>query len=281
MKILVTGANGYIGQGIVRKLLDNDFDVVSTDINDSYIDKRSTIKVANLFDIDNPYEYFDKPDIVLHLAWRGIYNHNSIDIMNDLPRHYAFLKSMIDNGVKHLCCMGTMHEVGFWEGVINDSTPRNPLSLYGICKNALRESILTLKNSNDFVFQWLMGFYTIGNDKVVVNDGNVFLKIAQAEKRGDDTFPFVTGNNKFDFVDYDELINMIFSVITQTDIEGTIYCCSGKPVSLKKKAEEFIKNNKYRIKLNIGAYPDRKTDPKIIYGDPTKINLILNNKNGK
>lgn len=32
-----------------------------------------------------------------------------------------------------------MHEIGFFEGPINENTPCNPITPYGIGKNALRE----------------------------------------------------------------------------------------------------------------------------------------------
>ena len=39
MKILVTGANGYLGQGVVKALLDNGHSVVAADFKTNYVDK--------------------------------------------------------------------------------------------------------------------------------------------------------------------------------------------------------------------------------------------------
>lgn len=58
--------------------------------------------------------------------------------MEDLPSHYLFIKNLLEGGLKHIAVMGTMHEVGFFEGSIKEDTPTNPQSLYGIAKNALR-----------------------------------------------------------------------------------------------------------------------------------------------
>ena len=46
---------------------------------------------------------------------------------------------MIIGGVKKVTIMGSMHEIGFWEGAIKEDTPCNPLSLYGVSKNALKD----------------------------------------------------------------------------------------------------------------------------------------------
>ena len=34
MKVLVTGANGYLGSGIVKELLDDGIDVIATDFKE-------------------------------------------------------------------------------------------------------------------------------------------------------------------------------------------------------------------------------------------------------
>lgn len=41
MKILVTGANGYLGQGVVKALLDNGHSVVAADFKTNYVDDRA------------------------------------------------------------------------------------------------------------------------------------------------------------------------------------------------------------------------------------------------
>lgn len=41
-KVMVTGANGYLGRGIVTELLDCGNDVIATDVKIDGIDKRAT-----------------------------------------------------------------------------------------------------------------------------------------------------------------------------------------------------------------------------------------------
>ena len=41
MKYLVTGANGYIGQGVVKTMLDLGADVVATDFHTDEVDERA------------------------------------------------------------------------------------------------------------------------------------------------------------------------------------------------------------------------------------------------
>ena len=81
----------------------------------------------------------------------------------------------------------------------------------------------------------------------------------------------------YDFITVDELAKMISMASTQEKIVGIINCCSGNPVSLADRVEQYIKEHHLRIKLDYGKYPDRSYDSPIIYGDATKINEILKN----
>ena len=75
MRILVTGANGYLGQGIVKCLLDKGNEVIATDISIDNIDNKAEKIPCDIFTLNDPYNYFGKPDVLLHLAWRNGFVH--------------------------------------------------------------------------------------------------------------------------------------------------------------------------------------------------------------
>ena len=275
MKVLVTGANGYIGQGVVKALLNLGVEVIATDFAGEHIDTRAAIVEANLFQLENPFEFYGHPDIMIHLAWRDGFKHASINHIEDLPKHYAFIKQMLEGGLKHLVVMGSMHEVGFSEGSINESTPTNPQSLDGISKNALRQSVELLKKEYEFVFQWLRGFYIVGNTEYGCS---IFSKITEAVKNGKKSFPFTTGENQYDFIDYDIFCEQIAVASLQTEVTGIINCCSGRPMRLGERVEKFIADNNYDIELEYGAFPDRPYDSKAIWGDNARITEIMSKK---
>ena len=273
MKILVTGANGYIGSKVVKKLCDLGIEVIATDIDNKNIDKRVCFIKANIFETnDNWYSFFNQPDVCLHLAWRDGFIHNSSKHMSDLSNHYNFITNLIDNGLKKIVCMGTMHEVGYWDGKIDENTPCNPLSQYGIAKNALRQSINLYENQKKCNFQWLRAFYIFGDD---LYGNSIFCKIRQAVNKGEEKFPFTTGKNKYDFININDLTNQITACVIQDKILGIINVCSGKPVSLAEQIEWYISYNNLPIKLDYGKYPDRPYDSPCIYGDNKKIKEIM------
>ena len=246
MRILVTGANGYLGQGIVRHILDCGHEVIAADFKTDNVDERAKKMACDLFAVEDPFNYFEKPDVVLHLAWRDGFVHYSDAHINDLPKHYSFIKSFAESDVKKIAVMGSMHEIGFFEGSIKEETPCNPITPYGISKNALRELTKMLCVKNNKMFQWLRGYYIVGNSEYGCS---IFSKITAAEKEGKEEFPFTMGLNQFDFIDYEEFGEQVARAIGQDSVLGIINICSGHPEKLADRVERFIKENGYKIKL--------------------------------
>ncbi len=272
MKILVTGANGYLGSGIVKHILDNGNEVVAVDFAVDHVDNRAEKKACDIFSIEDPYNSFGQPDVLLHLAWRDGFVHFSDAHIYDLPQHYAFINKFSETDIKMIVGMGSMHEIGFFEGSIKDGTACNPTTPYGISKNALRELTEMLCNQHNKKFMWLRGFYIVGNSKY---GSSVFSKIAMAESEGKEEFPFTMGQNQFDFIDYDDFCEQTAKAVCQDSILGIINICSGHPEKLADRMERFIKENGYSIKLKYGAFPDRPYDSKAIWGDAQKIDAIM------
>jgi len=273
MKVLVTGANGYIGRHVVSALLNNGHEVIACDLRTDGIDKRAKCIEDNIFaGTDGTFERLGSPDVCIHLAWRDGFVHNSPNHISDLSSHYKFLTSMVDGGLKHLAVMGTMHEVGYWEGAIDEDTPCNPLSMYGIAKNALRQAMILYCKDKGCKLYWLRAYYILGDD---TRNHSIFAKLLQADREGQKLFPFTTGKTKYDFISVEELSRQIAIASTQEDVTGIINCCSGNPVSLAERVEQYIKDNQLSIKLDYGKFPDRPYDSPIIYGDNSKIEQIL------
>lgn len=273
MKIAVTGANGYLGKGVVKQLLDDGCYVIATDIKTDNIDKRAHIINGNIFDMVNPFEELQKPDVLLHMAWRDGFVHNSVNHINDLPSHASFLRKMIQSGIKRVAVIGSMHEIGFYEGAINENTPCNPESLYGISKNALRRITFLDCKDNGVAFQWLRGFYIVGTSR---GGNSIFSKLIKASLEGQKEFPFTTGQNKYDFLDYDIFCKYVALAVEQEKVVGIINICSGHPVKLATRVEQFIKDNHLDIQLQYGKYPDRPYDSKEVWGDNSKLIGIIN-----
>ena len=272
-KILVTGAGGYIGQHVVKALLDKGADVIATDIRLDDVDDRATKVQKNIFEEnENIFTEMGSPDVCLHMAWRDGFIHNSEKHIEDLDSHYKFISNMMKGGLKQMAVMGSMHEVGYYEGAIDENTPTNPLSLYGIAKNTLRQLTFLLGKNENVIVQWIRGFYIFGDD---LKNNSIFKKIVEAEQEGKTEFPFTSGKNKYDFLSIYDMADQIAEIVLQDKINGIINSCTGQPMTLAEKGESFIKENNFKIKLKYGADPDRPYDSPGIWGDATKINEIM------
>lgn len=285
-KILITGANGFIGRNLLRELLTT-LDIqgltskeiqiylaVSPGRNVQIYDERvSQIEEPIFSKDDNLYQKLGSPSTCIHLAWKDGFSHNSPAHMENLSDHERFCRTLMKSGLKRLTVLGTMHEVGYWEGAIDENTPCKPLTQYGIAKNALRESLLITSSETKCILRWLRAFYITGDEE---NGRNIFSKILLSSQRGMKRFPFTTGTNKYDFIDVKLLCRMILACTYDNSLNKVINICSGNPVALSKKVENFINEKKLPIKLDYAVYPDRKYDSPAVWGDSKLINDIMN-----
>ncbi|MEE0450360.1 MAG: NAD(P)-dependent oxidoreductase [Collinsella sp.] len=271
MKIMVTGADGYIGKGVVSQLLDAGHKVMAMGLfpcglNHSNLDEH----VGDVFTYD--FQSSEIPDVLLHLAWRNGFSHNDISHLDDLSKHYLIIKAALEAGVKRIAVMGSMHEVGYHEGAVDENTPCNPTTPYGVAKNALRQLTGELCRQHGAQMQWLRGFYLVSNDG---RGCSIFSKIVAAEREGKAEFPFTSGLCKYDFLSYEEFCRQVVAVVEQDGVNGIINICSGEPIALGEYIERFISENGFSIRLGYGKYPDRPYDSPAIWGDATKIRKIL------
>ncbi len=257
----------------MRALLDRGLDVTAVDLRLDSVDDRAGRLQLDLFSgAEDIYDQMGRPDVVIHMAWRDGFKHTSSAHIDDLAKHFHLIENLYAGGLKQLAVMGTMHEVGYWEGPIQEDTPCAPASLYGIAKNALREVATLSAKQHDAILQWIRAYYIVGDDAF---GSSIFSKLLAAAAEGKKTFPFTTGKNKYDFISVDGLAAQIAAIVDQTSVTGVINACTGLPMTLAERVEAYIRDNGLDITLEYGAFPDRPYDSPGVWGDPTKVRAIL------
>ena len=138
MKAVVTGANGYIGSHLVKELLNNNYEVIAADLKHDRIDKRAIIYDGDIYDLSkNLFEEWGKPDVIIHLACKDVPVHNSLWHIESIYKNFLFLKKLIDSGMQQIITVGSMHDIGYHEGAIDEHTIPNPQTFYGDRKSVV------------------------------------------------------------------------------------------------------------------------------------------------
>lgn len=273
--VVITGSAGYVGSHVVRAVADLGFTPIAIVRPGSsrVLDGRAHVVEADVLDPS-----FDVTSVVdgstasfIHLAWQDGFVHNAPSHMTNLSAHFSLLSAVADAQVPRIAALGTMHEVGYWEGAITEDTPTNPRSLYGVAKDALRRST-QIALADRVELAWLRCYYIYGDDR---RNNSIFSKLLAAVDAGQATMPFITGAKKYDFIDVAELADQIALAAVTPGVTGTINCSSGIPISLAEQVEAFIAENDLPISLEYGAFPERPYDSPAVWGDATRIREIV------
>jgi dTDP-6-deoxy-L-talose 4-dehydrogenase (NAD+) len=107
MKILVTGASGFIGRYVVSMLAKTEHDIIATSTQKTRqnLENINRLKYISA-DLNNReinwYELFCQPDAVIHLAWQGVRDYNKLfHFERNLWMSYQFLKQFIESGTQN------------------------------------------------------------------------------------------------------------------------------------------------------------------------------------
>lgn len=280
MKVLVTGATGFIGNYVVDELLKYKFDVIASgiepkkEIHPKWLNKIVYIKADLNEKKKNWFLLFNKPDVLIHLSWQGLPNYKDLfHIERNLPNNYFFLKNMIENGLKKVVVIGTCFEYGMQSGSLKEDLETKPDNPYGLAKDTLRKFLEQLQKKIDFDFKWIRLFYIYGKGQ---SSNSILSQLDRALEKGEPKFNMSGGEQLRDYLPVEQVAEYIIKISMQDKISGIINCCSGKPISIRKLVENYLADRNKKIELNLGYYPYPDYEPMAFWGDTTKLKNILN-----
>jgi len=278
MKILITGASGFIGSYVVKELLKSNHQLIvtTTNLNFQVVDTKLDYRFLDLNNISAGENYFLKlgePEMLIHLAWQGLPNYTSLfHFENNLFLQYAFLKNMVTHGLKKMVVTGTCFEYGMQGGSLSEDLVTDPQNAYAIAKDTLRKFLFQLKNDVTFELVWIRLFYMFGEGQ---NKNALFSQLESALQRGDSVFNMSGGEQVRDFLPVEKVAEYIVKVALR-NFFGIVNCCSGQPVKIKTLVENYLRNTNRKIELNTGYYPYTTYEPMEFWGDNTKLKKIIN-----
>lgn len=284
MKVLVTGASGFIGNYVVNRLISLNHTVIASSANAETARQLAwfdSVKYVN-FNFDcfdnfkNYFDFFQRPDIMIHLGWEGLPNFKEqFHIDENLPRHKLLLQNMIGYGLSNLTVTGTCLEYGMQEGRLDEEMIATPAVAYAIAKNELRIFLEQLKHKYQFNFKWARLFYMYGKGQ---NPKSLLSQLQKALDANDSSFNMSGGVQTRDFLPIEKVAEYIIEIATQTKLTGIINCSSGIPVTVRSLVDKYIEKQHRQIKLNLGYYPYPDYEPMHFWGDNTKLKTILKNE---
>lgn len=165
MRILVTGAAGFMGSHLVDELLKIGHEVVSVDdLSGGYtenVNPKSEFVELDLRDREKTEELINriKPEIIFHLAADAAEGRSQFTPIDSTSRNYsAYLNVLIPainnikNGFKKMVLTSSMSVYGSQAAPFNEDLERKPEDIYGLAKTAMESSTEILSKVFDFKY---------------------------------------------------------------------------------------------------------------------------------
>jgi len=261
VKILITGATGFIGAHLVRRLAREDVQMAllirpgSNLWRIEPLPKDITIISGSMGDLPAASIDYFKPETVIHAAWHGVTNQHRNDpaqIEENLIPTVKLIEAARDAGCRAFIGLGSQAEYGPLNKKISENDPTEPTTLYGATK--LAACLLTRQLCSQFGMHWawLRVFSTYGPlEDLSWMIPYLIRSLLKGEK------PALTAcEQRWDYLFGPDAADAIWAV-TQSQATGLFNLGSGRTESLRKIVETMRDLIDPKLPLGIGEVPYR------------------------
>ncbi|AFY36958.1 NAD-dependent epimerase/dehydratase [[Leptolyngbya] sp. PCC 7376] len=281
--ILVTGSTGFIGQHTLSVLRKYGYDVhisVRTRLKihslKPEISSQVSIHYCDLFDYNQQVELFEsiKPSHLLHFAWDATPGKfwTSENNLQWLECSMQLLRNFAKHHGERAVFAGTCAEYDWSYGYCTENlTPTNPSTLYGVCKNSLRQVSEQFCKDREISFAWGRIFWLYGVNEA---SGRLVSSVIQ-NLTAKQVAKCSHGNQVRDFM-YVEDVARAFVELLNSDVAGNINIASGKAIAIKDIVTEIGKQMGLPELIGLGMIEASKDEHSFILANTS----ILNNKIG-
>lgn len=275
-RVLVTGANGFVGSHSLGLLCSGGYEVHAVDIHSP----REMIPgvIWHQQDLLDSYAVADLiaqicPTHLMHFAWYSTPQKywQSVENFRWLEASIALLRNFQSCGGQRVVMAGTCAEYDWNYGFCTETvTPCRPATPYGICKNALQEILNSYSNEVGLSNAWGRIFFLYGPRE---HPKRLVSSVINSLLRGE-TALCSHGNQIRDFLHVRDVASA-FVALLESNVAGPVNIASGQPVKLKDiimAIGEYIGAN-HRIEF--GAIDTPLNDPPLLVGDSRRLNKEL------
>lgn len=279
MKVLVTGATGFVGRHLVAALLARGCTVRAVARDAQKAADMPWIKDVEFVSADihaadlDVVALTEGVDALAHLAWPGLPNYRALfHFEHNLMADYRFIKGAVEAGVKQVLVTGTCFEYGMQSGPLSEKNDAQPANPYGLAKHTLHLFLQNLQQEHPFTLQWARLFYLHGAGQ---NPNSLLAALDRAIDAGDTTFNMSAGEQLRDFLAIETATAYLAAILHKRDFDGTINCASGQPVSVRALVEQHVRERGATIGLNLGHYPYPTHEPLAFWAVTERLQQLL------
>ena len=277
MKILITGADGFVGAPLTRALLALGMDVGAVALPGEPLRRLSKADTSRLHLLHGSLTEMDglrpaltdfRPDACIHLAWYaepGKYLHSP----NNLPMLHgslALMQTLLDVGCKQMIGAGTCAEYDTEQGWLKEDGRTNPESIYAATKLSLCLCGEQLARMGGMAFAWGRIFYPYGPQEDPRRMVPALIRALLAEQ----TFPATQGEQVRDYIHVADIAQAFITLLT-AQATGIYNIGSGAPVPVRRVMETIEDVVGRRGLIQYGATPYRDWEPRFICADTGKL----------
>lgn len=278
MKILLTGATGFLGSHLAELLLAHQNELILTKRKSSSMENcQSFYSSVTWVDTDSDTWIEDAiswtPNVILHAAWNGVSSSNREDWSTQLSNidfMYQLLKIAEKCNVKKFISLGSQAEYGQFDGKITEEYPLNPTSSYGAIKLAVSEQLSVFCTEHHIDWYWLRVFSIFGERE---NERWLIPSTIKKMLSNGTEMDFTSGEQKYAYLYVADFAVAVGKVITSEAAPSGIYnLSSDNPQSLKDLLTMIKDRVNPDFKLNLGTKSYRPNQSMHMEGDSTKFN---------
>jgi nucleoside-diphosphate-sugar epimerase len=262
VRILLTGASGFIGSAFLQAAVLAEHDVTALVRNSEAwrlrpARGRFTPAAADLRDAGAIAAVLDetRPDAVVHLAWTGVGNRDRNDPAqrDNIGWTASLFEAAARAGVRHFVATGSQAEYGPCSGPIAPAAPTNPTSVYGEAKLATSQALARLAAEHNVRLSWVRVFSTYGpGDHPYWMIPSLIGNLLRAQR------PALTpGEQRWDFLHVSDAARALLAVAVSPDAQGIYNLGSGSARPLRDVISMVRDAIDPRLPLGFGDIPYR------------------------